>query len=177
MWRRSETRRLAWVVCILLQICVLQTGQGKFFKGIGWGLGLLLEGERQQTPALVWGWAISHISFLAPQSPQLIKNYLQANIVLTAPMWQEAAGVLLSTDAQRGCSHVHWNALQNPPLKQDSLQGPHIVAHTDCRWAAANTGCSICFVLLLLERRKIPLNVLCALSSAPVSCPCERCKK
>lgn len=27
----------------------------RFSKGIGWGLGLLLEEERQQTPALVWG--------------------------------------------------------------------------------------------------------------------------
>lgn len=168
--------KAAWAVCILLQTCVLQTAQGRFSKGIGWRLGLLLEGERQQTPAL-WGWAISHMSFLASWSPHLIKNYLQANIVLTVPMWQEAAGTPLSMDAQHGCSHVHWNTLQNPPLKQESLQGPHIAAHTDCRWAAANAAWSICFVLLLLEGRKSPLNVLCALSSAPVSCPCERRKK
>lgn len=163
----------------MLQICVLQTAQGRFSKGIGCGLGLLLEGERQQSLALVWGWAISPISFLASQSPQLIKNYLQANIVVTAPMWQEAAGVLLSTHAQHGCSC---------PLKCSAEATPQAGVLTRSQQQQGCThrsqmSCSPCWmihvlvVLFLLKRRKIPLSVLCALSCAPVSCPCERCKK
>lgn len=73
--------------------------------------------ERHQSPDLVWGWAFNPISFSAPQSPQFTKKYLQTNMALTAPAWQEAAEVLPSTDTQHGWSHLRRNASQKPPLE------------------------------------------------------------
>lgn len=111
----QERKRLVWVICAPL-LMEHKEDLPRRLSGVREALGKGAR-ERQQSPDLVWGWAINPISFSAPQSPQFTKKYLQTHVVLTAPVWREAAEVLLSTDTHHGWSHLCRNGWQKPPFE------------------------------------------------------------
>lgn len=153
--------------------------QGRFSKGIGWTLGSLLSKGRGKDSnlQLLFGDAQLTPSLSLHHSPHSVTRNTCRPML---PCQLQHGRKLLSTDTQHGCSNLHWNASQKPAL------GPWVgvlMGSTHRCTHRPHISCSQCWTVHLLcvvpvgEKRDPIKCESCALSSAPVSCPRECCKR